>query len=120
MDYVLYCSLIGLIAYGSWFFKNLAATHRAKQVQRQYETSLDGELLPLQFEKTRVLVGGREQIISYKRHALQFTLRREVSFDTNYMDITNGQQTTSLPLGRSNATAETVRGILEEWLVKNP
>lgn len=120
MEYALYCSLAALIAYGIWFFKNLVAAQRAKQVQHQYETSLDGKLLPLQFKKTRALIGGREHIINYKRNALQVTLRREVSFDTNYMDVTNGKQTTSFRLDRSNATTETLRNILEEWLVKNP
>ncbi len=119
MQYVLYCSLTALIVYGIWFFKNLAASQRAKQIHRQYQKLLDQKLLPLRFEKTQALVGGRERTVTYKRNPLQFTLRYETSFDANYMDATNDKQGTTLVLDRSASMQTTVIKTLEEWLVKN-
>ena len=117
MQYVLIISVILLGLYGIWFFKNIRAANRAKQIHREYQARLDQKLVPLGFKKTQTVVGGREKFTHYQRTALEATLSYEISYDTNRIFITNGKagNTLNIPLAKDN-----FHQTLEKWLVDNP
>jgi hypothetical protein len=101
MEYVLFFSLLLLILYGIWFFRNILKSGRSKKIHREYQSILDQKLKPLGFEKKEALVGGREKIASYKRNALEVNLSYEISYDTNRITLTNARNRTSINLSDS-------------------
>jgi len=120
MQYVLYCSLTCLILYGIWFFRNIIRSGRAKRIHKEYQSLLDQKLLPLGFEKTQTLVGGREKVAAYKKNALEINLCYEVSFDVNRVDITNSKKSRSINISNTDETKNNLLQILEEWLAETP
>jgi hypothetical protein len=120
MQSVLIISSILLFIYGIWFFKNIITSGKAKRIHREYQALLDKKLLPLGFKKTQAVVGRREKIAHYKRNILEITLSYEISYDANRILMTDGKQSTTLPLNDTIETKSNVIQTLEKWLVENP